>query len=89
MYCTQISELSALPAFGSMMMMMFISKASLPTRLLAAHSKLKALRTLRNGKAPGADQITPEMLKAEPEETSKELKRIFDLIWENETVPAD
>ena len=49
----------------------------------------KALRTLRNGKAPGADQITPEMLKADPEETSKELKRIFDLIWENETVPTD
>jgi hypothetical protein len=49
---------------------------------------LTALKALRNGKAPGADQISAEMLKADPEQTSIELKRIFDLIWEKETVPT-
>ena len=47
-----------------------------------------ALKTLRNGKAPGADQISAEMLKADLEHTSLELKRIFDLIWEKEAVPT-
>ena len=46
-----------------------------------------ALRTLRNGKAPGADQITAEMLKADPQQTSQELKQTFDLIWKDEKVP--
>ena len=50
---------------------------------------MKALKTIRNGKAPGADQIAPEMLKADPELTSAELKRIFDLIWEQENVPQE
>ena len=48
----------------------------------------KALKTLRNGKAPGIDQITAEMLKADIEQTSNELKHIFKLIWEKETVPT-
>ena len=46
-----------------------------------------ALRTLRNGKAPGADQITAEMLKSDPEQTSQELKQTFDLIWKDEKIP--
>ena len=45
------------------------------------------MRTLRNGKAPGADQITAEMLKADPQQTSQELKQTFDLIWKDEKVP--
>ena len=49
---------------------------------------VSALKALRNGKAPGADQITAEMLKADLEQTSLELQIIFDLIWEKETVPA-
>ena len=47
-----------------------------------------AQKTLNNGKAPGADQITVEMLREDPELTCIELKRIFDLIWEKETVPT-
>ena len=47
-----------------------------------------ALKTLRNGKAPGADQISAEMLKADIKQTAKELKRTLDLIWKKETVPT-
>ena len=46
-----------------------------------------ALKALKNGKAAGIDQITAEMLKADYEQTSKELVHIFDLIWEKESVP--
>ena len=47
-----------------------------------------AIRTLRNGKAAGIDQITAEMLKADVEQTSLELTNTFQLIWEKETVPS-
>jgi sorting nexin-29 len=47
-----------------------------------------ALKTLRNEGTPGADQNSAEMLKADIERTSLELKRIFDLIWDQETVSA-
>ncbi|XP_018015247.1 uncharacterized protein LOC108672131 [Hyalella azteca] len=48
-----------------------------------------ALKTLRNGGAPSwADEISAEMLKADTERTSLELKWIFDLIWDQETVPT-
>jgi len=47
----------------------------------------RAVKQLKNGKAPGVDQITSEMLKADVEQTSVELKYLFDIIWERETVP--
>ena len=47
-----------------------------------------AVKALRNGKALRADQISAEMLKADFEQTSQELKRTFDLIWEKEIVPT-
>ena len=47
-----------------------------------------AVKALRNGKALRADQISAEMLKADFEQTSQELKRTFNLIWEKETAPT-
>ena len=48
-----------------------------------------ALGALHNGKAPGLDQITAEMLKADQETTTRELKQLFNLIWREERVPQD
>ena len=41
-----------------------------------------AMQALKNRKAPGMDQITAELLKADTESTCVELKRLFDLIWQ-------
>lgn len=48
----------------------------------------KAVNSLKNGKAPGVDQVTAEMLKADSKTTSSEFKKIFDIIWEEEQVPT-
>jgi len=48
----------------------------------------KALRHMRNGKSPGVDQISPEMLKTDEETTVEEMKYIFDLVWEKERTPV-
>ena len=50
-------------------------------------SRLRAVQTLKNGKAPGIDQITAELLNADTESTCVELRRLFDLIWHEATVP--
>ena len=48
---------------------------------------MKAVQALKNGKAPGIDQITAELLKADTESTCVELKHLFDLIWQEEKMP--
>ena len=47
----------------------------------------KALKQMRNGKSPGVDAITTELLTADEETTVEEMKRIIDLIWTKEKTP--
>lgn len=47
----------------------------------------RVVQTLKNGKAPGIDQITAELLKVDTESTCMELMRLFDLIWQEEKLP--
>jgi hypothetical protein len=44
---------------------------------------------MKNGKAPGADQISSELLKLGGEECVRWLKTVFDCIWRQESVPKD
>lgn len=47
-----------------------------------------AIRTQKNEKAPGPDQITNEMIKSTLPETIKRLTNLFNLILTKETVPT-
>ena len=43
--------------------------------------KEQAIKKLKNGKAPGADGVCPEMLKAEEQVTPEILREIFQSIY--------
>ena len=48
-----------------------------------------ALKTAKNNKASGCDEITGEMLKARHETSKGYLLTIFNEIWNNETPPQE
>ena len=50
---------------------------------------MKAIKKMSSGKAPGIDNIHAEMLKVEPEEAARRLKKILDKVWKEEEVPND
>ena len=47
------------------------------------------LRKVKNNKAPGIDNITGEMLKADMETSTRWLKVLFDKIWAEEETPGE
>ena len=48
-----------------------------------------ALRTLKNNKAAGADDIQPELLKYGGKTLEMELLHLFNRIWKQERIPYD
>lgn len=48
-----------------------------------------ALRDMKNGKAPGIDSITSDLLKADTNTTVNTLHGLVNTIWEEECVPED
>lgn len=40
-----------------------------------------AIKELKNGKAPGNDNITSELLRADPETSSKQIYNMLTKIW--------
>ena len=50
---------------------------------------IEAIGKTKNGKAPGPDNITPEVLKAEAGITADILLKLFQEVWENEEIPND
>ena len=55
----------------------------------SAEEVRKAIRTMKPGKAPGADCVSADMLKAGGEVTMEALTEIFEGIWEAEETPGD
>ena len=48
-----------------------------------------SIKKMKNGKSPGADRISAEMLKAEENTTPRMLTKIFERIWLTETTPSE
>ena len=48
-----------------------------------------AIKTLKNGKSPGQDNLDAELFKAEPELAADILQPLFTAVWENKKVPDD
>lgn len=47
-----------------------------------------AIKLLKDGKAPGADNISAELLKVDIEFSTNILKPIIEQVWEAETIPS-
>jgi len=50
---------------------------------------VKAIKMLKNGKAPGDDGIQAELLKADIHFTGQKLQKMFNEIWETEQTPTN
>ena len=49
----------------------------------------EALRKMKNGKAPGVDEVTTEMIKAAGPVGLHWMYRLFRMIWKGKEVPED
>ena len=50
---------------------------------------VSAIKTLKNGKSPGRDNLDAELFKADPELAANILQPLFTAIWKGEEVPED
>jgi len=47
------------------------------------------IKTIKNGKAPGIDNITAELLKADIETATDQIHKITSIVWNTEQIPDD
>ena len=50
---------------------------------------IQAINSLKNGKAPGHDNLNAELFKADPELAAPIITSLFTKIWEQEEIPID
>ena len=50
---------------------------------------IQVINSLKNGKAPGHDNLNAELFKADPELAATILTTLFTKIWEQEEIPTD
>ena len=50
---------------------------------------IQAINSLKNGKAPGHDNLSAGLFKADPELAATILTPLFTKIWEQEEIPSD
>ena len=50
---------------------------------------MAAIRSLKNGKAPGQDGLNAELFKADPEFAAQVLQPLYEKIWEEKLLPDD
>lgn len=61
----------------------------IPTDAPTLEEVLRAIRSLKNGRSPGSDGITSELLKHSINTTGPALHRLFSLVWKTGKVPAE
>ena len=59
------------------------------TDVLTRREIIEAINSLKNGKAPGHDNLNAELFKADPELAATILTPLFIKIWEQEDIPSD
>ena len=67
----------------------YIKILLIDTELFSKEEIRTAIKQLKNGKAPGIDNIGAELLKADIETSRNILHRLFTNIWKNEVIPTD
>ncbi|KAK7101726.1 hypothetical protein V1264_020063 [Littorina saxatilis] len=50
---------------------------------------IRAIKTLKNNKAPGGDCLNAELFKTDPETSAAILQPLFEEIWKKEEVPSE
>ena len=56
---------------------------------ISAEEIYTAIKALEINKAPGIDEINPELLKCGEDIIVEQLMKLFNHIWKNENVPDD
>jgi hypothetical protein len=59
------------------------------TELITAEELTEVIKLLKNGKAPGHDKITTEMMKNMGQEGTKLFAKVCQKAWEEGTIPVD
>lgn len=66
-----------------------VERDNIPTHAPSLEETIKAIKSLKNHKAPGPDNIPPELLKADPITSAKILLPIIRQFWAEESLPED
>jgi O-phosphoseryl-tRNA(Cys) synthetase len=66
-----------------------IKELKIDTKPISKQEIRKAIKNMKNGKAPGPDNITAELLQADMETTVNILHKLLYEIWNTEQVPEE
>ena len=67
----------------------FLEELNISEEPLTKEKIISTVRELKNGKAAGFDEVSPDVLKADPATTADILERLLRRIWELENLPED
>ena len=67
----------------------FMDELTISEDPLTKEEIISTVRELKNGKAAGFDEVSPDVLKADPATTADILDSLLKKIWEQENIPED
>ena len=67
----------------------FLEELNISEEPLTKEEIMSTVKELKNGKAAGFDEVSPDLLKADPATTADILERLLRRIWELENLPED